>query len=1006
MKNFLTTACLFIVTVLATVSFIAPEVLGQDVRTAKVEPLFGKTVVTSQADGWRTIQFETTQVTAPDVAVTPVGEWLIFTMLGKLFRLSVKGGEAEQLTFGPYYDNDPAISPDGKLVAFQSDRDGSEGNIFILTLATKEIRQLTRETWADKPTWARDGQTIVYLQLERTAWKAWSFGYAPVLPPGLVRRVRLTGGEPETLRPLGDVASLFHLTDGRVGWAILERDSTSLRWTTRIEVRDASGNVSTLRLIDGVADPVVAGPKADGLYARTGDEIYAKSVSHQMHILFEPLPEGTERRIVSVSGGNAGFAVASDNRTLYLGNLGHLWKISLPGGRREAVPFRAKVTLEIRQSTAPSKWTPVDPGTKASLRTIRQPELAPDGSRFVFQALGDLWEQPTNGGQARRLVEGEGTESDAVFSSDGRELAFIRRAPGKGQEIQVLEFQSWKIRTVAPMNECGWEDLTWSPNGELISSTDCAVYEIIAIDPVKLTQRVLAKTTNWTPYAQLSADGKTLYFQAGYPGSDPSLYRLRLEPEAKPEILAPAPPGGLRMKMHGQWMARPIPNGTGIHLSPLSGGSGAAANTRIFTEPDGHEFSFTPDGSGLLYVAGNKLWRQPLKGGEPQEIPIRLEPRVPTPPPTLLKRVRVLNFATGGFGAETSLLLENGRIRWVGPTKGRKLPTGTVTIDAAGRFAIPGLFDMHSHLGWCGQTGYVAYGVTSVRDMGGRLEIGNYNADWGDFTNRASARCFSSGRILEGAKGRNDDWGFVHPSNADDARTYVRRWKAQGAQFIKLYERLAWPIQTAAAAEAHRVGLPVVAHGITLEQVVKGVTLGYAGFAHWERLYDDTHQLFAAAGTRWEPALGSSNGVEMSFRVEPERFRQATPIGVLRLLGDNALSGDYTERLRTMRAAFRRGVTFLPGTDSGTFGLALQWELEFYAEAGIPPLDILRFATKEAAKAVGAQDHLGTLEAGKLADLILLDANPLDDIKNTQKIWRVFKGGWMFDPKVLQPNRN
>ena len=81
-------------------------------------------------------------------------------------------------------------------------------------------------------------------------------------------------------------------------------------------------------------------------------------------------------------------------------------------------------------------------------------------------------------------------------------------------------------------------------------------------------------------------------------------------------------------------------------------------------------------------------------------------------------------------------------------------------------------------------------------------------------------------------------------------------------------------------------------------------------------------------------------------------------------------------------------------------------ELEYYDEAGIPPIDILRFATKEAAKTVGAQDHLGTLEAGKLADLILLDANPLEDIRNTQKIWRVFKGGWMFDPKVLQPNRN
>lgn len=97
----------------------------------------------------------------------------------------------------------------------------------------------------------------------------------------------------------------------------------------------------------------------------------------------------------------------------------------------------------------------------------------------------------------------------------------------------------------------------------------------------------------------------------------------------------------------------------------------------------------------------------------------------------------------------------------------------------------------------------------------------------------------------------------------------------------------------------------------------------------------------------------------------------------------------------------RRLIHLYPKTcecDTAPEGLALQWELEAYDDAGIPPIDILRFATKEAAKTVGAENHLGTLETGKLADLILLDANPLEDIKNTQKIWRVFKDGWMFDP--------
>ncbi len=310
----------------------------------------------------------------------------------------------------------------------------------------------------------------------------------------------------------------------------------------------------------------------------------------------------------------------------------------------------------------------------------------------------------------------------------------------------------------------------------------------------------------------------------------------------------------------------------------------------------------------------------------------------------------------------------------------------------------------------------MAYGVTSVRDVGGRRAWLNALADRGEATSDPVPRYFFAGEIFQGA-GR----GSLSIYDEEDARTYVRRWKQRGAHFIKVYPPLSWPLQRAVAEEARRLGLPVVGHSDYLERVTKSVTLGYASLEHApssDRLYDDVLQMLALAGTRWDPTLGVRYGNYLLLRDEPERladakFRAFTPEWRIRepvvtrrmnVAGDKAVRGYWVEKLASIRAAHRRGVRLLAGGHVTPLGpLQLHWELEHFVQTGLAPLEVLRIATQEGAAAVGAEDHLGTLEPGKLADLILLDANPLEDIRNTQTLWRVIKGGWLFDPEELRP---
>jgi imidazolonepropionase-like amidohydrolase len=252
-----------------------------------------------------------------------------------------------------------------------------------------------------------------------------------------------------------------------------------------------------------------------------------------------------------------------------------------------------------------------------------------------------------------------------------------------------------------------------------------------------------------------------------------------------------------------------------------------------------------------------------------------------------------------------------------------------------------------------------------------------------------------------------------------------KSWKQQGVRFIKTHPPISWPVRRAVVDEARRLGLPVAGHAAIIEELTRSVVWGHTFIEHaggpGGRVYDDVLQLLASAGTRWDPTLMLMGVGIVWAREEPERWdhpklRAFVPEEVRRVVTSlawsgvdvRALRGLWYEQLAQIRDAHRRGVKLHLGTDAQFWemtypGSSLHMEMELFHEAGLTPLEVLRLATIEAATALGVQDDLGSLEVGKLADIVLLDSDPLKDIRATQAIRRVIKDGRVFDPEDLTP---
>jgi imidazolonepropionase-like amidohydrolase len=363
------------------------------------------------------------------------------------------------------------------------------------------------------------------------------------------------------------------------------------------------------------------------------------------------------------------------------------------------------------------------------------------------------------------------------------------------------------------------------------------------------------------------------------------------------------------------------------------------------------------------------------------------------------------------------VIVRDGRIADVGPRASVPIPDDVPTVDVSGKTLVPGLWDMHTHvtqIEWAPV--YLASGVTTVRDMGNEFEFITVLRDA-----IASKRALGPRLLLAGlvdGPGPNA-FGVYYAATSEEAKQVVGKYHDAGFQQIKIYSLITPPLVEAICAEAHRLGMTVTGHvpnGMTIDQAaVAGMDhiahLGIRG----EAGSDEVNKTIAVLRERktvidptqsWNELLGHAAGTPIAA-FQPGVARIPSPLN--RLFSnagaagiDAAAARTRLERgLRIVKALHDAGVPVVVGTDEGIPGHSVHREIELYVEAGFTPLEALQAATIVPARAMKLEAELGTIERGKRADLVVLNANPLDQIRNIRTVRWTITDGRVYDAQAL-----
>ena len=1009
----------------------------------------------------KTVRFETDEGTWMDVDVSPDGREVAFSLLGDLYRLPISGGSARRITSGPAWDVQPRFSPDGEELAFTSDRGGGNNLWTIGIDGTEPVQVTKEDfRLLNNPAWTPDGRFLIgrkHFTGERSlgAGELWMYHASGQGGEG----VQLTKQKNDQ-QDLGEPAVspdgryVYFSEDVSEGPTFqYNKNPHDVIYAIKRLDRE-TGKTDTLIATPGGA--VRPQPSPDGKSLAFVKRVRDKSVLHVMDLAsgqVRPVWDGLshdQQEAWAIFGPYTGFDWAPDSGSVVLWAQGKLWQVDIASGEPSNIPFTAAVEQTV---TAPLRFTHEIEEGRFAPKMIRDVATSADSNTLVFHALGKLWRKRLPGGQPQRLTGNEGLyEYQPSFSADGRKLLYttwsdealgaiyVRDAGGGGMGRRLTDEKGFYY---GPKFSPDGRRIVYTKSGGggltgSLWSGDRGIY----VMPAGGGEAVRVAEEGQSP--QFNEDGSRVYYLTGG-GLEKKLMSVGLHGEDPREVFNLKYVDSVSISPDGRWVA--FTELFNAYVAPLVttgqpielGKDSKALPVSRVSADVGSYLHWAADSESLHWMVGDRYHSRDLAQafaflpGAPAEIakpnheeagvPVGLSVAVDKPDELVaFTNARIVTMRDAENAQE---VIENGTIVLRGDVieaigADVQVPAGANVIDASGKTIVPGYVDVHAHAAHFGQ-GVVpqqnwayytnlAFGVTSMHDPSASTEFVFSEAELLKAGQMVGPRVFSTGTILYGADG---DFKAVVDS-LDDARSHLRRMKAHGAFSVKSYNQPRRDQRQQINTAARELGMLVVEEGgSTFHHNMTMILDGATGIEHnlpVAPLYKDVVGLWSQTDVRNTPTLVVSyGGVSGEYWWyardnvwEDEKLNRFFPRETLdarSIRREIAPDWDYwhIEVAKATKVLRDAGVKIQVGGHGQLQGLSPNWETWMLVQGGFSEFEALRAATIDGADYLGLSGDIGSLEVGKQADLVVLNSNPLDNIRATVDTRYVMVDGRLFD---------